>query len=381
MSLHLTLETSLDVGMQGAIFRGIYNIQTTPHFTCTSNCTWRGPYISLGFASRCQNVTESTLATMSISKTSTGPLGSSVNWLNMTTPNGIPLSVKLYDSYRTQIQVAARRTNIIDTKAVVPWNLTFTGKKVMSPELVRVGVIRRRTDSRQAGYYEDIDQPGDYIKELEVFDCAVGFTAHNYTAVSASGSDITIHKETIELQPGTLEVSRLQPIRFTQDGLPEFLASTPDTVALTDLFLSSRFVGSMTSGQVYKDRPTGAVIALLKSNISEVFDNLAASMTEELRTHGDVSAEGVIIVNEVFVRIEWIWLILPIGVTLTAALFLLATYIDSKMKGCMPWKSSSLALLYHEVVERKHEQVVLRSDMRDLNEMEEAAKNTKAILE
>ena len=137
----------------------------------------------------------------------------------------------------------------------------------------------------------------------------------------------------------------------------------------------------MTSGQVYKDRPTGAVIALLKSNISEVFDNLAASMTEELRTHGDVSAEGVIIVNEVFVRIEWIWLILPIGVTLTAALFLLATYIDSKMKGCMPWKSSSLALLYHEVVERKHEQVVLRSDMRDLNEMEEAAKNTNAILE
>ena len=104
-------------------------------------------------------------------------------------------------------------------------------------------------------------------------------------------------------------------------------------------------------------------------------------MTEELRTHGDVSAEGVIIVNEVFVRIEWIWLILPIGVTLTAALFLLATYIDSKMKGCMPWKSSSLALLYHEVVERKHEQVVLRSDMRDLNEMEEAAKNTNAILE
>lgn len=95
-------------------------------------------------------------------------------------------------------------------------------------------------------------------------------------------------------------------------------------------------MGSMTSGQVYKDRPTGAVIALLKSNISEVFETLAGSMTEQLRTHGDAYAEGVIIVNEVFVRIDWIWLILPFGVTLTASLFLLATHIDSKMKGCVP---------------------------------------------
>src|SRR5690349_17699840 len=65
---HVLSETSVDVGMQGAIFRGIYNIHTTPHFTCTSNCTWKDSYISLGFASKCQNVTESTFATLTFSK-------------------------------------------------------------------------------------------------------------------------------------------------------------------------------------------------------------------------------------------------------------------------------------------------------------------------
>ena len=101
----------------------------------------------------------------------------------------------------------------------------------------------------------------------------------------------------------------------------------------------------------------------------------------QLRTRPDAIAEGVIIVNEVFVRIEWIWLILPLGIRLTAALFLLATYIDSKIRGCVPWKSSSVALLYHEVIEQKHGQAVLRSDMHDLSEMERAAKDTKAMLE
>jgi hypothetical protein len=77
----------------------------------------------------------------------------------------------------------------------------------------------------------------------------------------------------------------------------------------------------MTSGQIPHDLPASVVMALLKSNISQVFDNLAASMREQLRTRPHATVEGVILVNEVFVRIEWIWLTLPLDITLTAALF------------------------------------------------------------
>lgn len=218
-------------------------------------------------------------------------------------------------------------------------------------------------------------------EELEVFDCAIRFTAHNYTAMSASGNDITIAKEELELQPGIFESLTSKSITFSQDGLPTFRANTSDVIALTDLFESPRFTGKMTSGRAPDDEPGGVVMALLVSNVSQVFENLAASMTEQLRAGPDAVAEGIIIVSEVFVRIEWIWLTLPLGVTLTAALFLMATFISSKIKECVPWKSSSVALLYHEVVERGHGQVVLRSDMRDLSEMEKAAKVTQAILE
>jgi hypothetical protein len=79
----------------------------------------------------------------------------------------------------------------------------------------------------------------------------------------------------------------------------------------------------MTSGQIPHDLPASVVMALLKSNISQVFDNLAASMTEQLGTRLGATAEGIILVNEVLVRTEWIWLTLSLDITLTAALFLI----------------------------------------------------------
>ena len=94
-----------------------------------------------------------------------------------------------------------------------------------------------------------------------------------------------------------------------------------------------------------------------------------------------LSQKGVIVANKIFVRIEWASLILPIDVTLTVALFLIATWIDSRVHECVLWESSNVALLYHEVVDRGHGQAILRSGMRDLSEMKRAAKKLKAMLE
>lgn len=211
IDLHLTSENSVDITTQGAIFRGIsiYNIATVSDFRCPSNCTWKGSYISLGFASTCQDVTESTIATVAFSNATFG------SWLNMTTPGNVTLEAKLSSAWRTQIQVVANATNIFPLDQFAPMT-----RQIVSPEIIRVGILRRSSEYDQGGFYDVWDKPEDYAEELEVFDCAIRFTAHNYTAMSASGNDITIAKEELELQPGIFEGLTSNSITFSQDGLP-----------------------------------------------------------------------------------------------------------------------------------------------------------------
>lgn len=51
--------------MQGAVYKAFYGLETAAVFNCSSNCTWGHSYVSLGFSSTCQNVTQTTYATQS----------------------------------------------------------------------------------------------------------------------------------------------------------------------------------------------------------------------------------------------------------------------------------------------------------------------------
>lgn len=150
IDLHLTSENSVDITMQGAIFRGIYNIATVSDFRCPSNCTWKGSYISLGFASTCQDVTESTIATVAFFNATFG------SWLNMTTPGNVALEAKLSSAWRTQIQVVANATNIFPLDQFAPMT-----RQIVSPEIIRVGILRRSSEYDQGGFYDVWDKPED----------------------------------------------------------------------------------------------------------------------------------------------------------------------------------------------------------------------------
>ena len=207
------------------------------------------------------------------------------SWLNTTTPNDITLRSNLDMAYRTQIIANAPATKSLDA-------LSSSETHIISPELVRVGVVRRRTDTDQGGFYNEADSPKDYAKELEVFDCANGFTAYNYTAMYATSNDVTISREQVELLPGTLAGSLADNITFSQDELPNFVASAADVIALNKLFQSPRFTGSMTTSQNPREEASSVVTALLRSDVSQLFENPSASMTDRLRTRADAVAEG-----------------------------------------------------------------------------------------
>lgn len=165
---------------------------------------------------------------------------------------------------------------------------------------------------------------------------------------------------------------------FNQTGLPEFRLRGPDLFALANLFASTRFKGFMGIGWWAESDTVGVVMALLTRNVSEVFDNMAESMTELLRSRPDDVAKGVAVASVVFVRICWTWMGLPVGVTLTAALFLLATIIISRMHQCEPLEvvSSSVAVPPKAVVQSE-KGVVLTSEMKSLAEMEQKSREDK----
>ncbi|KAF3002228.1 hypothetical protein E8E14_004282 [Neopestalotiopsis sp. 37M] len=95
-----------------------------------------------------------------------------------------------------------------------------------------------------------------------------------------------------------------------------------------------------------------AGVALSKvDNIPALVGQIADSLTEEIRTSADsFSTNGVGMNSEVFIVIDWVWLALPISVTVLTFALLLVVIITNHARGVPPWRSSSLALLFHEVV-------------------------------
>ncbi|KAF7536641.1 hypothetical protein G7054_g4341 [Neopestalotiopsis clavispora] len=100
------------------------------------------------------------------------------------------------------------------------------------------------------------------------------------------------------------------------------------------------------------DRTTPNVgLALSQANdIPALMQQIADSITEEMRISvNSSSTNGVAMNSEVFIAINWAWLALPISVTILTFVLLLVVIITNHARNMPPWRSSSLALLFHEV--------------------------------
>jgi hypothetical protein len=83
------------------------------------------------------------------------------------------------------------------------------------------------------------------------------------------------------------------------------------------------------------------------TSLSEVMNNLAASLTKLSLDVSNETANGEVHVSEVFVVVTWEWLILPGAVEIFGVIFLLSTVVLSRRRGVGLWKTSILVPLYH----------------------------------
>jgi hypothetical protein len=81
--------------------------------------------------------------------------------------------------------------------------------------------------------------------------------------------------------------------------------------------------------------------------LDTIMSNLAKHMNKEaLRLNGS-DVHGTTFVTEVFVEVQWLWLILPIILVVSGTMFIAIVIIQNKTNGTTLWKSSVLAFLYH----------------------------------
>ncbi|KAH7113751.1 hypothetical protein B0J11DRAFT_619199 [Dendryphion nanum] len=147
-------------------------------------------------------------------------------------------------------------------------------------------------------------------------------------------------------------------LNIFQDIFPSFYTAGGNNQSLL-LFRETTFTTGYPRLRVLKNNPW-----ISPNNITHHMERLAIGMTNHLRSYGANmnTTEGLAFEREIFVRVQWAWLSLPLFILLLSLIFLIATvYQTAKDKDNIGvWKSSALAtLVYGGVLED------IKSQMRD----------------
>ncbi len=368
--------STVDLSMQGAVFRGLYNLGSPSVFNCTSSrCQWNDTYYSLGFTSSCADVTQASIRLHPNASETWNPnsKGRRQEDMVLTTPGGVELNAPFsFTSWQTVVSVNTTR---IGTNSQNVGN----GSSV-SPELIRVGVFRTPVDNVNFTI-----TPAN----MTIFECDLALSAYKYANLSSSGQNLTMGtREAIGLGTGiaTLRDSNTGAghITFTPAGLPPMTISGSDMAALQLLFSSTRFTGSIYEGlSGQPDQGTGDTFR--SGDIGQTMAAMVDSMTNQLRSTYNVTAIGQSLNSVVFIEVDWPWITLPLVVQAIAIAFTVAVVVLSTRTAGLPlWKSSTMALLTYDVRFRDDDEDDvgrLGTGIRSTKELEALAKSWKAKLE
>lgn len=360
--------------MQGAIYRGLFGLDSPVLFRCPGSCSWDGPYVSLGFMSTCSNVTEATVNSVdrSLWKESGAP------GLRLLTPGGVNISAGYSTtSYQTVISVAST-TLLKDSR----WYM-YRGDGVASPPLIperpdiaRVAVLRTKSNRVNPKVRPD---------QVEIVECDISLAARGFSKITALGSVLSIGlEENIPMTPGDPSSAGIT-VMLNQTGQPVLRINIADIFAINEFFLSPRFVGDIYDGLSVPPElqaQTGVGSAFKSGNMTQIIHNMTRSMSDQLRSTFNVTAPGKTISQVVFVQVQWMWLVLPLVVQLASALLL--GLVLARLAACrdlQPWKSSSVAVLLHRVSDDGQSgATTLQPEVQDMGALKRRAESTRARL-
>ena len=184
-----------------------------------------------------------------------------------------------------------------------------------------------------------------------------------------SGSDVfsfVSENDTWKLKPPALN---------SNDDQSDFVVTRYASQALNDwlgahltISTSRDFDGGVDDDDYYATDPSHREFEkqrlLLNTNISAMFENLAASMTQQLRStsidsqrlspaslnvSGVGPANGTATSREILVSVRWPWLAFPVALLLIALVFFFMTLLSTSRHQLEVWKLSPFPLIFNRV--------------------------------
>jgi hypothetical protein len=318
---------TIDMALQGAVQNGLYTLNSPVEFSCTTaNCTWP-PFYTLGICSSCANVTDQTNTTCTP--------GKRVRSCNYTLPSGLRLSNSHYyntsRAYEPTVDATAR-TGEFDLNSITAW-------------LVNAGIVR---------FYKET--PG--WPRTESFECGLSWCAKRYSAVNVTAGNIS----TPDIRSYPL---RSPKAYFNEESLNSFVVSDDDDIDFNGpdrIFIvnanNHKELSTWLADTFFNtsDKEAVARALYMQSNISQIFENIANSMTNKIREGPNATKiYGTSYREETYIHVTWAWLILPGVVVFMAVVLLAASIVSSRGLNGGLWKNSALALLFTQIRGCEHE--------------------------
>jgi hypothetical protein len=129
------------------------------------------------------------------------------------------------------------------------------------------------------------------------------------------------------------------------------MAFCPVSEFVVGQYLEGKRRAAYTSGHgdiEPQSNPDPSIKRIRTIGLEESVSRIAASFTRQALLASNTTVQGTVHIPEVYVSVEWLWILHPAALTALAVVFLASTIFVNHRRHLKLWKTSILAVLYHD---------------------------------
>jgi hypothetical protein len=394
--------TGVDQSMLGDIYTGFFNFNgssfVTP-FCPTGDCAWNSSstpnvtsYASLGVCGKCQSSTANLKKSCGTVVTETEDANAvefniTVPYCNYTLPNGLTLPGNAFTALAGDgstpyplMRTSGEVTNTTNFKHLA---FPFSVLSLIRANWAYIYENGTVTDNPSYGEVTDSDgnPPPDapvgalfspFLHNATSAECALYYCVQLYNAGVANGTFKESVIDTLQDNTATNGVSldfvyALTNVTLTVPTSWKLANGVTRTYNVTNPAWTGAYkqFQNLWPGSVngtgyplpgtfleYSSDTIQTIFELNSTGLQHTIDNLAHSMTNNVRESTGEQGGGIAYQSIPYVVVAWGWITLPASLLVIAFILLITTILSTKNNGTKLWKASSLAAFYHPLTQQ-----------------------------
>ncbi|KAJ5637181.1 hypothetical protein N7490_007060 [Penicillium lividum] len=364
-----------DPMLQIALAQGLAQINNPLLPTCsTANCTFPD-FTTLGFCSKCVDVTNSSTQSCTISQ-------KGLLYCTYTSPSGLEITPGILDASTVGNWTYLTR---------YPWNSVTSvwdiDSSAIPQELVTILSAQYSGTIKYATTSVNFTETKPFLFECSVHFCEKQFTNVVYLPSSAQAPSPSRSQPLIPAAGYYAWEILGQPLLLLPlDGAQTFSGSNYSMDANTRNLIVEYLEGVFNATDFFSENATtyqnyvSAAVLILSNtshtDVPKVFNSMATSMTASIRTSAQASnLQGTAYHTETYIHVRWPWISFPIILVLLSIMLLIIAALLNRDQRVL-WKSSIFPLLLGRLeVENSH-----ITQLRHLDELQSESKKIKVIV-